>query len=191
MLIWDLARHQPRVERVKLSEEQLADHWRHLAGSDAATADLSLCQLSAASAQAVSYLNQRLQAVPEVPKDKVRALIADLDSQVFAKRDQASRELIHLQETAEEALPDLLKGTPSLEVRRRAESILLKLTESRSKPPPLAAGEELQAVRAVEVLEKIATPEVHAILVRIARGSPRAWRTREAQASVQRMEGRD
>ena len=45
----------------------------------------------------------------------------------------------------------------------------------------------LRAVRAVEVLEQIASPEAVALLRRLAEGAPHAGLTREAKAALARL----
>lgn len=54
--------------------------------------------------------------------------------------------------------------------------------------PPV--GEHLQALRAVEVLEWIGTPQAQEILRALAAGAPGARLTQEASASLQRLAGR-
>jgi WD40 repeat protein len=191
VLIWNLAPLKPEVANAKLSEKELADCWDELAGANSAKAYQAIRHLSAARDQAVTYLSQRLSSAPHVPTERIQALIADLDSKTFANRDKATKELVSLQEAAEALLQKVLKGNSSLELRRRVESILLKQSEARTKLPPLGPGEELQAVRAVEVLEMIGTPEAQAVLGRLEKGAPQALRTREAQGSLGRVGSRD
>lgn len=191
VLVWDLAALLPAPTKAKLTDKELADRWDELAGADGAQAYQAIRRLSSAGDQVVASLSQRLAPVPPVPRKKVEVLIADLDSNTFARRERAAHELVGLIETAEPSLRAVLKANPSLELGRRVESILLKHRETRAKPPPLGSGEELQAVRAVEILERIGTPEAQALLSRLANGAPHALRTREAQASLQRLESLD
>jgi hypothetical protein len=50
--------------------------------------------------------------------------------------------------------------------------------------------ETLQAVRAVEALEHIGTPEARKLLETLATGAPEARQTRDAKAALRRLEGR-
>jgi len=49
---------------------------------------------------------------------------------------------------------------------------------------------ELRALRAVEVLEWIATKEARSLLLELGKGAPEASLTREAAAACKRLEGR-
>ena len=81
-------------------------------------------------------------------------------------------------DVAEPLLRRALKE-PDLETRLRVQNILSKLRSP--------SGRALQALRAVEVLERIATPDARRLLARLARGEPQARLTREATASSQRL----
>jgi hypothetical protein len=51
------------------------------------------------------------------------------------------------------------------------------------------SGEALRTVRAIEVLERTATPEACKLLRELAKGAPGARLTREAAAALKRLEG--
>ena len=55
-------------------------------------------------------------------------------------------------------------------------------------PGLVTAPETLRSLRAIEVLEHIATPEARQLLARLADGAPGAWQTREAKAALERLE---
>src|SRR5262249_6103905 len=67
--------------------------WADLAGEDARTAYRAVHGLAAVPARAVAYLKDRLRPVPEVEPQRVRRLLADLDSNTFAAREAAAKEL--------------------------------------------------------------------------------------------------
>jgi hypothetical protein len=174
---WDLTewtRRQPRTQG--LSSRDLQKAWEGLAGEDAAAAYRALGTLIRAPEQAVPYLRERLRPVAPAGK-QVRQWVADLDSDDFDARERATEELRKAGESAELALRQALEGGPSAEVRRRVEG-LLKCTEASA------------AVRSVEVLEYIGTPEAKEVLQWLAQGVPQARLTQEAKASVERLERR-
>jgi WD40 repeat protein len=84
----------------------------------------------------------RAGAAPADP-ERLARLLAGLNSNSFAAREEATRELERLGEAAETALREALKGRPSAEVRRRAEALLAKLAG------PGLEGHELPFVAAV------------------------------------------
>ena len=76
-----------------------------------------------------------------------------------------------------------LEGNPPAEVRRRLEPLLEKLArEARELPPGQRRG-----LRALEVLERIGTPEARALVQQLAAGAADARLTLEAQAALKRM----
>ncbi|HEY7425249.1 MAG TPA: hypothetical protein VH682_13540 [Gemmataceae bacterium] len=164
----------------KLSEEDLQKAWEALGGDDAPAAYRAFGSLVRAPRQAISFLQQRLSPVPALPK-RVTQLVADLDSDKFAARERATRELERLGKVAEPTLRKALEGSPSAELRRRAEHLLGRLDGAE------LSRARLQKLRAVEVLEFISTPETLKVLEELAKGAPEARLTREARASVRRL----
>src|SRR5262249_18721637 len=142
----------------------------------------------AAAPQVVPLLKERVQPVT-VPADRTRLarLVADLDSSKFAVRQEAAAALEKLGELAEPALVKALRGQLSVEARRRVGQILETIGRQRG---PVPSPERLRALRAVELLERIATPEAQRLLAALAGGTPDAWLTREAQRALERLEKR-
>jgi hypothetical protein len=119
--------------------------------------------------------------------EQLKRLVAQLDSPRFAEREQATRELLRLDELAEPVLEESKKAPPSVEALRRIEEVLLKLRAKRAQGPWVLSGEPLRQVRAVEVLERIGTPEAARLLARLAGGAAHAVQTRQARDSLQRL----
>lgn len=87
----------------------------------------------------------------------------------------------------EQVVPPLrseLTKEPALDLRQRLEK-LVALGEG-----PLT-GERLREVRAVEVLERIGTAEVRALLEKLAKGADAVPLTRDARAAHARLAARD
>jgi hypothetical protein len=180
-LVWDLAPQTwpaPRAAR-DLGRKQLEALWSDLAG-DARPAQRAVHALAAAPAQAVPFLAYRLRPAAPVDAQRVGNWIAGLDSEQFAVRDAAARELIQLGEQIEPALRRVLESKPSLEMRNRVQKILAGL----GGVPPAAT---LRALRALQALERIGTPEARRVLRRVAGGAPAARETREARAALERL----
>ena len=107
-----------------------------------------------------------------------------LDSDTYAVREGAFRDLKKLGSTIEGELRKSLDGKLSSEVRKRVE----KLLEPWEKRP--ASPEELRYVRALQVLEQVGGPEARALVARLAEGAPGSWVTQQAQLAVKRLERR-
>src|SRR5262249_12125121 len=112
---------------------------------------------------------------------KIDRLVADLDSDEFGVRERATADLEKLGPQAEPALQKALKETTSAEGRRRAAALLDKLAGA------VDSTERLQALRAIEVLERINDREARRLLEELAGGLPGAWLTREAEQALQRL----
>jgi hypothetical protein len=126
--------------------------------------------------RAVSFLSERVQPAPSVGARRIAAFIAELGSEQFKTRENATREL------AAPAVHKALAGDAPLEVRRRLEVLRKKLDTAG------LSVETLRLVRAVEVLERLGTPEARGLLTRLAAdGAPGARLTREAAAALRRI----
>jgi Tol biopolymer transport system component len=162
-----------------LSAAVLAACWDELQSEDAGQAYLAMRRFIADPARAAPSLGQRLGPALPVDEKRVARLLADLDSEEFVARDEATRELEKAGEVALPALRKLLAANPSLETRRRIE----KLTEKLETLSP----ERLRAIRTVEALEYMATPEAQQVLQGLAKGAPGPRQTEEAKASLGRL----
>jgi RNA polymerase sigma factor (sigma-70 family) len=170
-----------------LSAEQLQTLWRELIDDDAGRAYRALWQLALSPKQALSFLAERLQ--PAAPLDRARRkqvdrLLADLDSEQFAVRQQAETELEKMGRAIEPALCEALQNKPSPEARRRIEKVLERLAE---KVPEGPASERLRIVRALEAIEHMNALEAQHFLDKLAKGAPHAWLTEEARAIRKRL----
>jgi WD40 repeat protein len=184
-LLWDVTT-VPRsgLAPRQFSPQELDALWSDLAHEDAARAYRALIALRAAPGQSASLLRQRLRPV-NVDLRRVPKLLADLDHKEFTVRAKAARALEALHELAVPALRRALTRGISLEAKRRIEQLLEKC--ERYDVP---AGEPLRGLRAVMLLERLGTTAARAVLEGLAEGTPGAWLTREARASLQRLSER-
>jgi hypothetical protein len=182
-VIWDVTNltHECEPASMKLSPEQAAALWTDLADEDAAKAFRAVWKLVQLPKATVSLLEGRLRRVAAVDARHLAQLVADLDSNRFSVRKNATAELEELGELSEPALSKALAEKPSLEVRQRIE-LLLKRLEEKSKSPEVP-----QVLRALEVLEHIGTPEAQRLLQTLSKGAPGARLTQEAKASLERL----
>jgi WD40 repeat protein len=183
ILFWDLTGRLKDGKLVgpALKPADLDALWKGLGEDDGRRA---VWALAAAPVQAVPFLRERLAAVGKSGPANVKQLVADLDAPKFAARQRAMIELEKLGPAAEPALRIVLENNPSPEVAKRVESLLEKLSGQGEKR---VAAEVLRLLRAVEALERAATPEARAVLRGIAEGGALDRPTREAQAALKRL----
>jgi RNA polymerase sigma factor (sigma-70 family) len=179
LLIWDVTGLRTGARFTARSEEL----WALLADANAERAGQALWAMVAAPAESLTLLRKRLQPV-SVSREHLKTLVADLDHPRFAVRAQAMRELAALGLIAEATLAERLRAKPSLEVARRINALLAGIRSARPLP------EQLQALRAVEVLERIGTREASALLRELARGAEGAPLTGHAREALERTERR-
>jgi RNA polymerase sigma factor (sigma-70 family) len=180
ILIWDLA-GWGRPATGELSGTDVQSLWEDLAGDDAVRACRAIGALAAVPAQSLPLLRRHLAPVAAADRRRLARLVAQLDSENFDTRESATRELRALGELAAAILHDTLAGQPSAEVRRRVEGLLRELDG------PLVASDRLRDLRAIEVLERVGTPEARRVLDTLAKGVPEAQLTQEAKAALVRL----
>jgi hypothetical protein len=179
-LIWEL--FAKRGEARPLTAEQLRRLWKDLEREDAARAYAALRRLIESPAS-VAFLRDRLLSLPSLRTPAGR-LIGDLDSRRFAVRERAARELEKLGRLGEPALRRALARQPSLEVRRRVETIVetINKQESRTVPAPL-----LGPFRALEALEHAGTREARGVLQKLGQAPGGSWLALQAKACLARL----
>jgi hypothetical protein len=181
IVIWDLSAASGR--RGRSSVRDLEGCWTDLASTDARKAHAAIGGLVAMPRRAVTLLGARLSPAAGVSADRLRHLLAELDSSEFARREAASKELADFEELALPALERALRADPSPEKRRRIEALL-------AAPRLVRSSATLRGVRAVEVLEHVSTAEARGVLETLSRGAPEARLTQEAKAALQRLRER-
>jgi RNA polymerase sigma factor (sigma-70 family) len=186
ILLWDLTgrRKDGRLARSDLPPNEIDNRWADLAGDDAGRAYDALWALTSAPEQAVSFLKTQLRAPAPPDPRRIEKLVAELDDDDFGVREGATVELGKLGEPAAAALRKVLAGTPSAEVRRRAELLLKKLQSAGPSP------DQLRALRAIEVLEQIGTPGARELLGSLAKGAPGGGPDPQAKAALERLSRR-
>jgi WD40 repeat protein len=183
LLVWEV-RPSEAGPADKLGEAGLKKAWADLAGADAPRAFQARWALASAPDEAIPFLKRRLRRAQPADPQVLRMLLADLGSDQFALRSKAQTELEKFGELAEPVLRETLVNNPTLEIRRRVQKMLERLRGPVTRP------ELLQPVRAVAVLEDIATLAAREILHKLASGAPEARLTRESAAALDRLDRR-
>jgi hypothetical protein len=180
-LIWDVAGALPEEPAARPDAADVKQLWVTLASPDGMAALQAVHRLARVPAQALASLRDHLGKRPAAEREQLARLLADLDADSFAKREAASAELARLGKLAEAGLKRVLEKNPSAEARKRAEALLRKLDDRLMSPATL------QAVRALEVLELIATPEARKLIAALAENSAEARVSEEARAALARL----
>jgi hypothetical protein len=183
LLHWDLSGlGRPSVRPARLSDKQLQAHVAELASSDAGAAYRAVCALAGDPENSLPVLQKRLTASrPRGPGEAAIArMIRDLDSSEYAVREKASADLAKVGSPAVPALKRAVVNPASLEVRRRVERLLVRLD------PAELPADELVALRGVQALEYMGTPEARRLLEQLARTAAGRL-TEEASQAVERL----
>jgi hypothetical protein len=151
--LWDLtSKLTGSSAKDKLPFRVLEYAWRELRHEDAGRAFQASRFLTAVPEASLPFLRTRLAPVTSI-SPRVVELIADLDRAQHATRHRAMLELEKLGEAAQPGLQQALAKKPTLELRRRVEQLLQRLETAPLTP------ERLGNIRALEILENLATPE--------------------------------
>ena len=174
--VFDLT-NAPAGAKVPPGPEEL---WAGLAGP-APQAGRAIRHLTARPAAAVALLREMLTGAKPAALDAATTarLITQLDAPAFADREAAGKRLAA---AGRSALPELRAAhaaAASPEQRERLAALLARFDK-------LTPG-ELRHVRAVEVLEKIGTPEAVGLVRALAGGVETAVLTREARVTLVRL----
>jgi WD40 repeat protein len=181
-LVWDGGRFlKKETPSAQLTRKEVEALWADLA-TDPAKAFVAVTELSTAPKEAVAVLKERLKPAAGVDGQRLERLVTDLGDEKFKVRRQAMEELEKLGELAQPALQKVLDGPAALEVRRRVEQLLDKVATDQTPSVDVQ-----RSIRAVYVLEQIATPEAREVLRTVAQGAPGAQLTRHAQGALKRI----
>ncbi len=179
LLLWKVPALPPRV--VPLAPQDMKPLRDALANPDAGQAFRAMARLGVAHGRAEGVLRQELLGRPPVSVERIDGLVRDLGHSRYAARARAMRELAALGPVTEASLRTAIRDQPDVEVRLRLERLLGSLER---RPPPAAY---LRAVRALEALEGMGTPEAEGVLQELARAEPASWLTPLSRDALRRL----
>src|SRR5262249_45501101 len=110
--------------RARLGPAPSAREWGDLASPDAARAYPAMTALASSARPLAPWPRERLRPFRPADARPLARLVADLDADSFDRRQKAAKELRRLGQQAEGALRKAVEGKPSVELRRRAYSLL-------------------------------------------------------------------
>jgi hypothetical protein len=183
ILVWDTTGRSANgmLAPVKLGQPELKAAWLDLAADDAARGHRSLWTAIAGAKEAVPFLGAQLYLLDPVRVDR---LFADLNSEQYKIRTDATKELEKYGIWMKGRLLAMHKNPPTLEVQRRVDQMLSKL----DVPGSLSIEQERLRVRRVMlVMEQVGDTEAVAILTKLATGAPETDLQQEAKGSLERL----
>jgi hypothetical protein len=180
IMTWDVP-GLPKL--VNLAARDLDSLWGDLKDSDAEKAYRAIWTLTTGPKLAIPYLRERLQPKKVAAPDarEIDRLIADLDHDRFLTRRNATIALEKLGKLAEKALRKAAPKARTPEMRMRIELLLSKLDAEG------LTADQVQAFRALEVLELLGTAEARKALEELAKQDTDDWLRNEAKASRVRI----
>lgn len=179
-LVWDVS--LPTAGKANASQETIKECWEELRNTkDGFKVHAALVTLAANPATFLDLCDKQLRPVPQLDLDAIKKWIAELDSPEFAVRSGAVKKLGRPGEDIVPLLRQALTKDIPLEQSRRLETLIARLDLPDSPP------QRLQEMRAVEVLEYLATPEARKFLERVASGARQARLTVDARTSLERI----
>jgi WD40 repeat protein len=181
--IWD-ATCQRGMPSEAPSAKKLDGLWNDLGDQDATKAYRAVWALTASAEQAVPVFQERLLSHAKggsVDPQRVARLIAALDDDLFTVREEATDELEKIGKPAGPALRQALQVRHSAEVALRVKLLLDHLKGSIWTP------DSLRRLRAVAVLEHIASPQAREVLQALAGEAAESGLGQEAKAALERL----
>ncbi|HWY88545.1 MAG TPA: WD40 repeat domain-containing protein, partial [Gemmataceae bacterium] len=164
-----------------LDPAELKAAWIDLASTDAARGHRALWQVVAAAREGVPFLGSQLYLLDPKRVDK---LFADLNSEKYKIRTDATKELEKYGIWMKGRLLAVHKNPPTLEVQRRIDQMLAKL----DVPGSLSLEQErLRVRRLMLAMEQTGGAEAVEVLEKLADGAPEAELQQEAKASLERL----
>ena len=168
ILLWDSGLERlGKAGAGKPEPDDLARCWKVLAATDAVPAHEAMGLFARHPGASLPFLRERLQPVNALPAERIQALIARLDGDAFETREEAYQELRRLGNLAAPELRQALAKKPGLDAHLALERLLEELNFTQMGVPP---GECLRGIRAVRVLESLATAEAKQLLDAWPRG---------------------
>lgn len=178
----------PRPSQALLSVMQARAHWRNLANlspqakTERPVFEAAMLALVASPASALEAAQTELKPARPLADATLRSLFAQLDNPSPDAQLAAFDQLATMDRRILAKITELQKSEASHEAKRLARKAAEAIPDDAPTQP-----QDIQAVNAVEVLERIGTADSAKLLARLAEGDPAATLTREAIAAHYRL----
>ncbi|HHH76013.1 MAG TPA: hypothetical protein ENL03_03190 [Phycisphaerae bacterium] len=181
MMIWDVEKYM-HPSRLVVPKELVQDPWPILSGDDSIDACHAQWLLSFGGDEVVAALAEHLVPASKADVNEMKRLIEDLGAAKFAVREEAYKRLADLGPKAEALMKQALATKPYPEVTIRLEKLLSGTNRAVVSAPAL-----LGAIRAIGVLERIASNRAITILKTLAAGADDSRLTKDAAGALARL----
>jgi WD40 repeat protein len=183
---WDMSRPEWTRRRlaIELSDDEMEKHWERLRNGTPEQAYRSKWALVGSPRQFLNFLRGRLKPQVQVSLEQIKSWINELDAESYKARERAHQQLVIHIEQSEKQLRETLAQSKSAEQRDRITKIIDASFSAIPQP------DQLQQLRAIEVLEQIGTSESRELLQTIAKSDLPPRITRDAAESLKRLETR-
>jgi WD40 repeat protein len=172
----------PGSGQTPVTEATPSSLWPELTQVDASKAYRAMRRLATMPDATLRFLRANVPAARQTTSDKlIDDLIRQLDSDQFAERDKAQRELETLDWQTLPALRKAAQAGGALELKRRLDQLV-----GRAEGPPV--GTNLRWHRAVEVVVWIGAGEAKTLLEQWSHGAPASRLTEEASRALKRWD---
>jgi WD40 repeat protein len=183
VLIWDMSLPgRSPSSAMALERDEVVKRWQALADNDGTKAFAAICALAAAPLESVAWIKEQIKPAEPIDVKRTEDLIRQLDHNQYKVRQKASAELLEVGELAVPSIDEVLAGNPPLETQLRLQGLRKSMTSQ------VLRGARLQSYRAVEVLERIGTPQAREVLQSLAGGAAGALVTTQAQGAILRSQ---
>lgn len=169
------------VPKDKLSAADERDLWTGLTSANLFRRRYVAKVFKANADQAVALVATKVKPAPMAARERVLAMIKQLDDDDFERRDAAMKELRGEAFRFEPLFRQTIKTATAGEIRNRL-TFLLNGIQDQPTPADLLAD-----LRGIELLETLATPSARKLLESLAGGAAEARVTVEAGLAVGRM----
>jgi WD40 repeat protein len=179
-LLWDLGPALPehRKEAEMISKTDVNRLWNDLASANASEAYRAIWRLIDAPSVMPSLIDH-LKEPADPEYKKARNLIALLDDNSFKVRENAQKQLENQGISALQAIRDAQGQKNSPEVNHRLERLASRF------PPTELPAHTLRRLRAIQILEKVGSPEARKFLTDLAANTTSGIEKEEALAALE------
>lgn len=178
VLAWDVT-GQAHEGAAPVQFKDMAAAWLDLASMDTSAGHRAMWTLAADGETSVPFLGKQLYLID--PK-RIDQMFKDLGATSFNVRKNATVELERYGRWMEGRFREALVKPPDLEVQRRIEQMLSKLTGGLS-----LEQERIRVRRVMLILEQVDSPAARQVLQSLVEGAPEVELQAEARISLERL----